>query len=89
MPRRAGVRWGTVPQKRLARGPVIKVPTITLDGADDPFTLPGNGSSYAGKFAGKYAHRTLKVGHNVPQEAPADFARAVIDVYGVAEPLSK
>ncbi|MFB7456803.1 alpha/beta fold hydrolase [Streptomyces sp. NPDC056188] len=76
-------------EKRLAQGPVINVPTITIDGADDPFTPPGNGSSYARKFSGKYAHRTLKVGHNVPQEAPVDFAKAVVDVYGFAEPLSK
>jgi pimeloyl-ACP methyl ester carboxylesterase len=34
------------------------------------------------KFAGKYEHRTIKdgVGHNLPQEAPEAFAKAVIDV---------
>ncbi|MET9880901.1 alpha/beta hydrolase [Actinacidiphila glaucinigra] len=68
-------------EARLARGPVVTVPTITLDGAVDPFTPPGNGSSYRDKFTGKYAHRTLQgIGHNVPQEAPAAFAQAVIDV---------
>ena len=38
--------------------------------------------SYAKKFAGKYAHRLLTggIGHNLPQEAPQAFARAVIDV---------
>jgi pimeloyl-ACP methyl ester carboxylesterase len=67
-------------ERRLARRPVITVPTITLDGAADPFTQPGNGASYRDRFTGKYAHRTLKgVGHNVPQEAPAAFARAVMD----------
>ncbi|MFE4422666.1 alpha/beta fold hydrolase [Streptomyces sp. NPDC056817] len=76
-------------EKRLAQGPVIKVPTITIDGADDPFTPPGNGSAYRKKFSGKYAHKTLKAGHNVPQEAPLDFTRAVIEVDGFAQPLSK
>ncbi|MFE0627379.1 alpha/beta fold hydrolase [Streptomyces sp. NPDC058864] len=68
-------------EARLARGPVIAVPTITLDGAVDPFTPPGDGSAYRAKFTGKYAHRTLQgIGHNVPQEAPAAFAQAVMDV---------
>jgi pimeloyl-ACP methyl ester carboxylesterase len=68
-------------EKRLAEAPVIRVPTITMEG-------DANGAShlepaaYAGKFAGKYAHRLIKggVGHNLPQEAPHDFAQAVIDV---------
>jgi pimeloyl-ACP methyl ester carboxylesterase len=67
-------------EKRLATAPVIGVPTITIDGADDPFTPPGNGSAYRKKFTGKYAHRTLAVGHNVPQEAPQAFAEAVVEV---------
>nr|WP_235454060.1 alpha/beta hydrolase [Streptomyces olivochromogenes] len=67
-------------EKRLAAAPVIAVPTITIDGAHDPFTPPGNGSAYRKKFTGKYAHRTLDVGHNVPQEAPHAFAGAVVDV---------
>jgi hypothetical protein len=35
----------------------------------------------AGKFSGKYEHRTISggVGHNLLQEAPQAFARAVID----------
>ncbi|MEV0407920.1 alpha/beta hydrolase [Actinoallomurus sp. NPDC050550] len=67
-------------EKRLAAGPVIAVPTVTLDGELDPFTPPGDGASYRGKFSGKYAHRTLKgVGHNVPQEAPRAFADAVVE----------
>jgi pimeloyl-ACP methyl ester carboxylesterase len=38
--------------------------------------------SYAKKFTGKYAHRTLSggIGHNLPQEAPQPFAQAVMDV---------
>ena len=68
-------------EKRLARGPIITVPTITLEGDANgaPYPEP---STYAAKFSGKYAHRTIKggIGHNLPQEAPQDFAKAVIDV---------
>jgi len=68
-------------EKRLAQFPVITVPTITLEGDANgaPHLDP---SSYAKKFAGKYAHRTITggVGHNLPQEAPQAFAKAVVDV---------
>lgn len=68
-------------EKRLAARPVINVPTITLDAERDPFTAPGDGSSYRNRFAGAYEHRTLTgIGHNVPQEAPTAFAQAVVDV---------
>ena len=38
----------------------------------------------AKKFSGKYSHRTIKggIGHNLPQEAPQSFAKAVIEVDG-------
>ena len=41
-------------------------------------------SAYAGKFSGKYEHRTIEggVGHNLPQEAPQAFAQAIADVDG-------
>ncbi len=68
-------------EKRLAAAPVITVPTITLEGDANgaPHADPG---AYAMKFSGRYAHRTVTggVGHNLPQEAPQDFAQAVIDV---------
>ena len=70
-------------EKRLAEGPVITVPTITLEGDANGAPQP-DPSSYARKFSGKYAHRTVKggVGHNLPQEAPQAFAEAVVDVDG-------
>ena len=68
-------------EQRLAAAPDIAVPTITLDPASDPTTPPGDGASYRAKFTGPYAHRTLQgIGHNLPQEAPEAFARAVLDV---------
>ncbi|WP_338681773.1 alpha/beta hydrolase [Streptomyces acidiscabies] len=67
-------------EKRLAARPTIGVPTITLDPDRDPFTAPGGGSTYRDRFTGPYEHRTLTgIGHNVPQEAPAAFAQAVVD----------
>jgi pimeloyl-ACP methyl ester carboxylesterase len=66
-------------EARLQKAPLINVPTITIDGEHDPFTPPGNGAAYRDKFAGRYRHQVLPVGHNVPQEAPKGFAKAVID----------
>jgi pimeloyl-ACP methyl ester carboxylesterase len=68
-------------EKRLAADPVITVPTITLEGDANGAPHPPP-SAYAKKFTGKYEHRTIKggVGHNLPQEAPQAFAKAVIDV---------
>jgi pimeloyl-ACP methyl ester carboxylesterase len=68
-------------EQRLARGPVITVPTITLEGdANGAFHPPA--SAYVGKFSGKYEHRLITggIGHNLPQEAPEAFAQAILDV---------
>jgi pimeloyl-ACP methyl ester carboxylesterase len=67
--------------KRLADGPVISVPTITMEGDANGAPHP-EPSAYAKKFSGKYSHRTIKggIGHNLPQEAPQAFAEAVVDV---------
>jgi pimeloyl-ACP methyl ester carboxylesterase len=68
-------------EKKLAQGPVIAVPTITLEGDANgaPHLDP---SSYAKKFSGKYSSRLIKggIGHNLPQEAPHAFAEAIVDV---------
>ncbi len=68
-------------EERLAQAPLIAVPTITLEGDANGAPHP-DPSSYAGKFSGRYAHRTVTggVGHNLPQEAPEAFVRAVLDV---------
>jgi pimeloyl-ACP methyl ester carboxylesterase len=68
-------------EKRLAEGPVITIPTITMEGDANGAPHP-EPSSYAKKFSGKYEHRDIKggIGHNLPQEAPETFAKAVIDV---------
>jgi pimeloyl-ACP methyl ester carboxylesterase len=68
-------------ERRLAEFPPIAVPTITLEGDANGAPHP-DPSAYARKFSGKYEHRLIKsgIGHNLPQEAPRDFAEAVIDV---------
>jgi pimeloyl-ACP methyl ester carboxylesterase len=70
-------------ETRLAHSPVITVPTITLEGDANGAPHP-DPAAYAGKFTGKYEHRVIEggIGHNLPQEAPQDFAQAVIDVDG-------
>jgi pimeloyl-ACP methyl ester carboxylesterase len=68
-------------EKRLAKSPVITVPTITLQGDADGAPYP-DPSAYAKRFVGPYAHRSVKggIGHNLPQEAPQAFADAMRDV---------
>jgi pimeloyl-ACP methyl ester carboxylesterase len=68
-------------EKRLAEGPDIAVPTITMEGDANGAPHP-DPASYAKKFSGKYAHRTVTggIGHNLPQEAPRAFADAILDV---------
>ncbi len=68
-------------EKRLAAFPAITVPTITLEGDANGAPHP-DPSSYVKKFSGKYSHRTIKggIGHNLPQEAPQEFAKAVVEV---------
>ncbi len=68
-------------ERRLAQAPAIAVPTMTLEGDANGAPHP-DPAAYAGKFTGRYEHRTLSggIGHNLPQEAPRAFAQAVLDV---------
>jgi pimeloyl-ACP methyl ester carboxylesterase len=70
-------------ERRLARGPAITVPTITLEGDANGAPHPAP-ASYAGRFTGRYEHRTVTggIGHNLPQEAPEAFAAAVLAAAG-------
>ncbi len=62
-------------------GPIITVPTITMEGDENAAPHP-QPSSYAKRFSGKYEHRDVTggIGHNLPQEAPQAFAQAILDV---------
>jgi pimeloyl-ACP methyl ester carboxylesterase len=68
-------------EDKLAKAPVIGVPTITLEGDANGAPHPPP-AAYANKFSGPYEHRTATggIGHNLPQEAPEVFAKAVVDV---------
>jgi pimeloyl-ACP methyl ester carboxylesterase len=79
-------RYGLVPgepavedtERRLTALPQIPVPTISLDGGGDG-VRPADGSArHARFFTGRYERRVIpEVGHNLPQEAPVEFAAAV------------
>ena len=68
-------------EQRLAEGPTIAVPTITLEGDANGAPHP-EPNAYAAKFSGSYTHRTIEggIGHNLPQEAPEAFADAILEV---------
>ena len=70
-------------EQRLAAQPPIRVPAITLDGADDGVRPPAPASQHAVRFTGPRSHRLVPgVGHNMPQEAPQMFADAVMELVG-------
>jgi len=64
----------------LAETPPIMVPTIVLEtGADG--VLGGPVDDDRDHFVGPYGQERLDgVGHNVPQQAPREFARAILDL---------
>jgi pimeloyl-ACP methyl ester carboxylesterase len=52
----------------------------------------GRQSVYADRFTGPYEHRIFDgIGHNVPQEAPTRFAKALVDLADreTAQPRSR
>ncbi len=68
-------------EARLATLPKIAVPTIALHGAVDDVNPPRGSEQHDRYFTGPYERRVLaNVGHNPPQEAPAAFAQAVLDL---------
>jgi pimeloyl-ACP methyl ester carboxylesterase len=76
-------------QQRLSKMPAISVPTITIDGAGDGVIPATDGAQSARYFSGPRSHRVLpKVGHNLPQEAPREFAAAIIELLSSSNNLS-
>ncbi|MDI3309282.1 MAG: alpha/beta hydrolase [Acetobacteraceae bacterium] len=68
-------------EDRLAAQPRITVPTIAPHGASDGVTPLDGSAGHARYFSGLYERRVIPLtGHNVPQEAPTEFARAVLDL---------
>jgi pimeloyl-ACP methyl ester carboxylesterase len=68
-------------ESNLATQPTISVPSIILDGDVDGVAVVGAKVDLKQHFAGWHEHRVVKGGgHNLPQEKPDDFAKAVLDV---------
>src|SRR5688572_16334245 len=66
-------------ERRLAAQPSITVPTIVLHGVDNGVSPPATSQTHQRFFKGPYERRLVAgVGHNVPQEAPREFAAAVL-----------
>jgi len=67
-------------EAKLAKLPSIGVPTITLEGDANGAPHPP-AEAYAQRFTGKYEYRLITggIGHNLPQEAPQAFTKAVVD----------
>lgn len=68
-------------EAKLSTAPDIDVPAITMEGDANGAPHP-DPKVYAAKFKAKYEHRQVSggIGHNLPQEAPSEFAQAVLDV---------
>lgn len=70
-------------EARLAEQPPITVPAVTIDGGADGVGWPTAG--HAARFTGPHEHRVFpETGHNMPQERPAEWAKAVLDARALA-----
>jgi pimeloyl-ACP methyl ester carboxylesterase len=68
-------------ERRLTSQPSIGVPTICMDGDADGVRAPEGSAGHERHFTGPYERRVVPLaGHNIPQEAPVAFARAVLDL---------
>jgi pimeloyl-ACP methyl ester carboxylesterase len=69
-------------EKRLEAQPPIAVPTVSIDGAGDGVsTVPAGVMNTHPRFTGAFSHRLIpRVGHNLPQEAPKEFAEAILSL---------
>jgi pimeloyl-ACP methyl ester carboxylesterase len=65
----------------LAKQPKIKVPSIVLQGGADGVNGAGADRHAGAVLHGKYQRRVIpRVGHDVPQEAPMETAKATLDL---------
>lgn len=66
-------------ERLLSAQPDITVPTLVIDGGNDGVAPIGGSLHHRDRFTAHFAHRLFPgVGHNPPQEAPEDFAQAVL-----------
>jgi len=82
-------RFGYVPgdpafeaiEQRLAAQPKINVPTVVLQGEGDGVNVSAGTDTQRRFFTGAYQRRLIPtIGHDVPQEAPAAVAAAVLEL---------
>ena len=82
-------RYGLVPgdpavektERLLVSQPQIVVPTVVLHGEGNGVSPLGGSEHHHKFFTAAYERRVIpSVGHNIPQEAPHDFAEAVLSV---------
>lgn len=65
----------------LSKQPSISVPTIVLQGRDDGVDPPSTEDLNRPHFTGDYSRIvTDGTGHNFPQEAPSEFANAILSL---------
>ncbi|MDA1099553.1 MAG: alpha/beta hydrolase [Proteobacteria bacterium] len=68
-------------EARLAGRPLIAAPAVALDGGGDGVMAPTGCAGHERFFSGPYRRQVVPlVGHNLPQEAPGDFAEAVLSL---------
>lgn len=68
-------------EQALIKQPHILVPTVVLDAGGDGVEPVARTGKDAGYFKGSYQRKVLNgIGHNVPQEAPAEFADAILSL---------
>jgi pimeloyl-ACP methyl ester carboxylesterase len=71
-------------EAKLAAQPPVTVPAVTLDGQADGNFPATDGSASARHFTGPRRHHQVPdAGHNLPQEAPAAFADAILELAGL------
>ena len=82
-------RYGLVPgdsavadiEARLATRILISVPTVAMDGGGDGVVGENGCVGHEGFFTGPYRRQVIpSVGHNLPQEAPAEFSKAILSL---------
>ena len=68
-------------ERRLALQPVITVPTVVLHGSDNGVTPAAGSEGHQRHFSGAYRRVIVpQSGHNLPQEAPREFAEAILSL---------
>ena len=68
-------------EKDLSKQPTISVPSITIDGETDGVSGLSHITKIKQKFSSHVRHQILpNTGHNIPQEDPKNFSKAVLEL---------